>query len=406
MSRSRLRHFRFALAAGLIATGAPSLLPATAETVPALPQLLRIGTSGDYPPFSVERDGTRVGFDVELAERFAREAGLRVEWVSFRWPELAGDVAGDRFDVAMSGVTATPERAVIGYLTRAVATSGPCVLGSATPKRVAVNRGGALERFARKRFDGAEVRAVDGNLLLPELLARGEVDAIVTDRFEIAHFRGRGKGSWPELCEPPVDRKVFWVAPARAGDLGPRLDTWLARNEAQVDAARARWLGASARRSDADHLLDLLARRLALMPAVARAKAARGLAIEDPEREARVLAGARARSRAAGLDAASVESLFRLQIQFGRQVQQRNASERDDAPDLELEQLLRPAIGALGDRIVSALAETAPIPASSLDGADWGPVAVWLDAPERSALRDAVLAVRRASTAPSRDARR
>jgi hypothetical protein len=142
------------------------------------------------------------------------------------------------------------------------------------------------------------------------------------------------------------------------------------------------------------------------MPAVARAKAARGLAIEDPEREARVLAGARARSRAAGLDAASVESLFRLQIQFGRQVQQRNASARDDAPDLELEQLLRPAIGALGDRIVSALAETAPIPASSLDGADWGPVAVWLDAPERSALRDAVLAVRRASTAPSRDARR
>jgi cyclohexadienyl dehydratase len=406
MSRSRLRHFRFALAAGLIATGAPSLLPAAAETVPALPQLLRIGTSGDYPPFSVERDGTRVGFDVELAERFAREAGLRIEWVSFRWPELAGDVAADRFDVAMSGVTATPERAVIGYLTRAVATSGPCVLGSATPKRVAVNRGGALERFARKRFDGAEVRAVDGNLLLPELLARGEVDAIVTDRFEIAHFRGRGKGTWPELCEPPVDRKVFWVSPARAGDLGPRLDTWLARNEAQVDAARARWLGASARRSDADHLLDLLARRLALMPAVARAKAARGLAIEDPEREARVLAGARARSRAAGLDAASVESLFRLQIQFGRQVQQRNASARDDAPDLELEQLLRPAIGALGDRIVSALAETAPIPASSLDGADWGPVAVWLDAPERTALRDAVLAVRRASTAPSRDARR
>jgi len=46
------------------------------------------------------------------------------------------------------------------------------------------------------------------------------------------------------------------------------------------------------------------------------------------------------------------------------------------------------------------------MPASSLDGADWGPVDIWLDAPERSALRDAVLAVRRASTAPSRDDRR
>jgi cyclohexadienyl dehydratase len=406
MSRSRPWRSRLSLAAWLVAASASSLLAATAETVPALPQVLRIGTSGDYPPFSVERDGTRVGFDIELAERFAREAGLRVEWVSFRRPELTGDVAADRFDVAMSGVTATPERAAIGYLTRAVATSGACVLGSTTPKRVAVNRGGALERFARTRFDGAEVRAVDGNLSLPELLARGEVDAIVTDRFEIAHFRGRGKGAWPESCEPPVDRKVFWVAPARAHDLGPRLDAWLARNEAQVDAARARWLGASARRSDADHLLDLLARRLALMPAVARAKAARGLAIEDPEREARVLAGVRARSRAAGLDAASVESLFRVQIQLGKQVQERSASTRDDAPDLELEQALRPAIGALGDRIVSALAAMAPLAAPSLDAGDWGPVDVWLDASERSSLRDALLAVRRAATAPPRDARR
>ncbi len=365
MSRSRLFRSRYALAAWLIATSAPALLPAAAQTVPALPQLLRIGTSGDYPPFSVERDGTRAGFDIELAERFAREAGLRIEWVSFRWPELAADVATDRFDVAMSGVTATPERAVTGYLTRAVATSGPCVLGSSTPKRVAVNRGGALERFARKRFEGAELHAVDGNLSLPELLARGEVDAIVTDRFEIAHFRGRGKSTWPEVCEPPVDRKVFWVAPARAGDLGPRLDTWLARNEAQVDAARARWLGASARRSDADHLLDLVARRLALMPAVARAKAARGLAIEDPEREARVLAGIRARARAAGLDAAIGRvAVPRCRSKFARHVQERDTSARDDAPDLDLEQALRPAIGALGDRIVSALAATAPIPAS------------------------------------------
>jgi cyclohexadienyl dehydratase len=385
-----------------IAAGARSPARTAAEGVPALPQVLRIGTSGDYPPFSVERDGTRVGFDIELAERFAREAGLRIEWATFRWPELADDVAADRFDVAMSGVTFTPERAGTGYLTRALVTSGPCVLGNATPKRVAVNRGGVLERFARQRFRDAELRAVDRNQSLPELLARGEVDAIVTDRFEIAYFRGKREAAWPEACEPPVDRKVFWVAPARAGDLGPRLDAWLARNEAQVDAARVRWLGASARRSDADHLLDLLARRLALMPAVARAKAGRGLAIEDPEREARILAAVRARSRAAGLDAATVESLFRLQIEAGKRVQQRDAAARDAAPELDLELALRPAISALGDRIVSTLAETAPIPASALDGAEWGPVAVWLGGPERAALRDALLAVRRAAAAPSR----
>jgi cyclohexadienyl dehydratase len=366
---------------------------AVAESVPALPKVIRIGTSGDYAPFSVERDGVRAGFDVELAERFASEAGFRIEWVTFRWPALSADVAADRFDVAMSGVTAIPERAGVGYLTRAVATSGPCVLGSAAPKRVAVNRGGALERWARQHFDGAEIRTVDRNQSLPELLARGEVDAIVTDRFEKRHFK---QTEWSERCEAPVDRKVFWVAPARVGDLGPRFDAWLARNEAQVDAARVRWLGASARRTDTDHLLDLIARRLALMPAVARAKAARGLPIEDPEREAKVVAGVRARARAAGLDAATVESLFRLQIELSRRVQQSDAKARDAAPDLDLDRALRPAIGGLGDRIVSALAEQAPISAASLDAADWAPIAVWLSEPERFALRDALLAVRRA----------
>jgi len=142
------------------------------------------------------------------------------------------------------------------------------------------------------------------------------------------------------------------------------------------------------------------------MPAVARAKAGRSLAIEDPEREARILAAVRARSRAAGLDATTVESLFRSQIEVGKHVQQRDTAARDAAPKLDFELALRPAISALGDRIVSALAATAPIPASALDGADWGPVAVWLDGPEQAALRDALLAVRRATGAPPRDPRR
>ncbi|RIK98015.1 MAG: ABC transporter substrate-binding protein, partial [Proteobacteria bacterium] len=267
-----------------------ALAPVAARAQEALPTSLRVGTSGDYAPFSETRGGVTAGFDVELAQRFAREAGFDIEWVTFDWPALAADVAAGRFDVAMSGITWTPERATVGFLTRAVAATGPCWLGASTPKRVGVNRGGALERFARRRFAGAEIHAADDNASVPDLLARGAVDAIVTDRFEIAHWRRAG---WPEHCEPATERKVYWVSPERAGDLGPRLDAWLARNEAFVDALRARWLRASAPRGDADHAIDLVARRLALMPAVARAKAARGLPLVDAAREQKVLDGAR-----------------------------------------------------------------------------------------------------------------
>lgn len=91
---------------------------------------LRIGTSGDYPPFSWPAGGGSsgaplAGFDVELAERLAADQGLVVEWVRFRWPELETRLAAGEMDVAMSGVTWRPWRAVVGWMTRAVAAGGP-----------------------------------------------------------------------------------------------------------------------------------------------------------------------------------------------------------------------------------------------------------------------------------------
>ena len=70
--------------------------------------MLRVGTSGDYAPFSL--DGR--GFDVDVADALAKHLGMRVEWVHFRWPELRSMIDAGRFDVAMSGVTWRPDRAV------------------------------------------------------------------------------------------------------------------------------------------------------------------------------------------------------------------------------------------------------------------------------------------------------
>src|SRR3989442_3137025 len=88
---------------------------------------LRVGTSGDYPPFSLARDGRLEGLDVEIARRFAHDGGRRLELVPFRWPELTRDLAAGRFDLAMSGVTLRPERAVAGVFTRPVAETGAVV---------------------------------------------------------------------------------------------------------------------------------------------------------------------------------------------------------------------------------------------------------------------------------------
>jgi cyclohexadienyl dehydratase len=378
--------------------------PSVRAPHPAPPALatLRIGTSGDYPPFSLRATGEPglapfVGFDVELAERIAADLGLAIEWVPFRWPELEARLAAGEIDVAMGGVTWRPWRDAVGWMTRAVAVGGPCVAGDPAPRRVAVNRGGVLERFARRRFPQARIVALDDNRALGAALAGGRADAVVTDSFERGHI-GLPPGT-PVRCDPPADRKVLWVAPARAEALGPRLDAWIAEHEADLQALRARWLGDPAPRGDVDHLLDLLARRLAYAPSVAAWKRARGLPIEDPAREAALLAAVRAEARSAGLEPEATAALFALQMELGKRLQRAAGDAPPEGPPLDLGAQIRPALEALGARIVAAAARAAPLDPDALDAADWTPVAAWLDAGDRARLRAALLALAPAARA-------
>ena len=337
--------------------------PVEAPSRPAL----RVGTSGDYPPFSLlSEDGggeaahdrpARSGFDIEVANRLASDLGFDVEFRPFDWPELSGAVAAGNFDLAMSGVTWRPGRAAVGWMSRAVAAGGPCVVSAADapdpPRRVAVNRGGILERWTRDRFGAVgggvvEVIAVDDNLSLPGRLERDEVDAFVTDSFEVEHF---GRDSWGWDCEPPLDRKVFWVAPRRTDDLGPAVDRWIQRNEGWLEGRREEWFGHGQGRDELDHLLDLTARRLAFMPAVASWKAARGAPIEDRERERLVLEAAEGSALEFGLDPQPVREWFALQIDLAKVVQRRSAAA---APTLDLDEI-RPALIRLGERQVRSL---------------------------------------------------
>jgi cyclohexadienyl dehydratase len=389
------------LAVGLAcAGGGPArVAPSSAAETQAT---LRVGTSGDYPPFSLRADDGHAvapygGFDVELAERIAADLGLAVEWVPFRWPELEARLAAGEMDVAMSGVTWRPWRAATGWMTRAVASGGPCVAGDATPDRVAVNRGGVLERFARRRFPDAAIVALDDNRALGAALAAGRADAVVTDSFELSHV-GLPAGA-PVRCEPPADRKVIWVAPGAAATLGPRLDEWLGAHEAELQGLRSRWLGGPTPRSDVDHLLDLLARRLAYMPSVAAWKRERGLPVEDRAREAALLDAVRADAVAAGLDAEAAAALFALQIELGRRIQAGAGDAAPEGPPLDLGTTIRPELERLGARIVVAAARVAPLEAGALDAADWTPLTAALDAGERARLRAALLAL-----APAADA--
>ena len=79
---------------------------------------LRVGTSGDYAPFSLRgEDGSMTGFDIEVAKAYAADRGRPVEFVVFRWPELQARLLAGDFDVAMGGITVRGDRLALAPMT-------------------------------------------------------------------------------------------------------------------------------------------------------------------------------------------------------------------------------------------------------------------------------------------------
>lgn len=379
---------------------------------------LRIGTSGDYPPFSFRNSaGEVVGLDVDVAREFARDSGRPLELVPFRWPDLARDLAADRFDLVMSGVTIRPERLVLGTFTRPIITTGAVIVTrraiATKPEdlnrialRIAVNRGGHLERLTRQRFPRAAIEAIADNQALFGLLESASVDAIVVDALEADYMPGTVR-----IGPLTKDRKAYL---GRDPALVARLDAWLRAHEADRHLAevRMRWLGEqraeprTAFVSDMEALLTLLDVRFALMPLVAAAKERRGRAVVDGGQEARVLGSAAEAAARHGVDSEGIAALFAESMRAGRQVQERflasPVEQRPQVDALDLDVELRPALAKLTEPIVARAADVAGVP-DALAGTSPEALAGFLDeaVPRESRVRVAneIVALRRTPSA-------
>ncbi|MBN1207344.1 MAG: transporter substrate-binding domain-containing protein [Myxococcaceae bacterium] len=385
-SHQRLSHgLALTLMLGVVAACASG--PTHAPSRPAL----RVGTSGDYPPFSDWRQERPSGFSVALVGAFAADQGLEPSWVRFRWPELVADLGAGKFELASSGITVRPERSVAGRFSVPVLRNGAVLLlrrpsqapplasgypqdmGTALAElraidrpelRVAVNRGGHLERVARALFHQAQVQAIPDNAGVRQALASGQVDAALSNNLE-APLWAEGLSGIELLGPLTRDVVALYVRPDRP-ELAAQLDAWLMAQEenGRLPELRARYLGPGAGGPTAQPVQALLAataERLALMPWVAAAKQRSGKPVEDTAQETRVLAAFRAEVRKATPPGetppsdAVLDAFFQAQMDAAKRVQQRTPVEAG-APTFSLETQLRPAVARITARMATLVA--------------------------------------------------
>jgi cyclohexadienyl dehydratase len=364
---------------------------------PAPQAVLRVGTSGDYPPFSDWKQERPSGFSVALVEAFAAEHGLEPTWVRFRWPELSADFSAGKFDLAASGITVRPERSVLGRYTVPVVRNGAVLLlrrprwapppASASSRtelshaltevraldqpalRVAVNRGGHLERVARSLFHQAQVTAIPDNAAVREALATGQVDAALTNTLEGPRW-AEGLEGIEHLGPLTRDVVALYVRPDQP-QLAAQLDAWLMAQEESgaLGRLRARYLGPGAAGATArpvEALLAATAERLALMPLVAAAKQRAGMLVEDLSQEARVREAFRAsvREAAAALNVApppdeALDAFTQAQMEAAKALQ-RSAPLEAGGPGFSLEHELRPAVARVSAKMAALVVRLPP----------------------------------------------
>ena len=237
-----------------------ALGPAEASVLSDILQrgFLRVGTTGDYPPFTQRVATGYSGFDIDLAESLGDSLGVRVEFEPTSWRSLADDFKAGKFDVAMGGISVSLDRAKLGFFTAPYLREGKTPIARCADKAkfatlaeidepgvtVLVNPGGGNEKFDRAHLHAAGIAVHPDNTTIFDALAKGEGDLMITDASETRYQQKLHPGV---LCaihpEAPFDfgEKAYWAPydPALDGFL----DQWLhmIRENGTYAAIYAKW---------------------------------------------------------------------------------------------------------------------------------------------------------------------
>ncbi len=204
--------------------------------------MLRVGTTGDYKPFSFRNpDGSYTGADIDMARRLAAKIGVKVEFVPTVWAQMMPDFLAQKFDIAMGGVTNLPPRLAKGPFAHTVYVDGKRPIARCADRdrftsvaainqpsvRAVVNPGASNEEFARANFPQAKLTVHQDNATVFDEIVAGRADVMVTDGIEVDHQAFIHKELCPTNVPAPFTRleKAYWLQPDK--DLLALTNDWL-----------------------------------------------------------------------------------------------------------------------------------------------------------------------------------
>jgi len=164
-----------------------------------------LGAKNPYAPYAYLDPHTRKpsGLYLELFERVASEAGLKVEWVETTWGTMVADQQTGRFQVMAAPVFRTIPRALAVTFTRPISDFGLSAVVRSDderfqklddfghgPVRIAVTQGEVGYEFATHHLPQAKLnvfRTGDIGLAMTDVI-EGRADAAIADSWTVSQF--------------------------------------------------------------------------------------------------------------------------------------------------------------------------------------------------------------------------
>ncbi len=178
-------------------------------------KILRVGTTGDYAPFSfrpdsVDNSAQFSGIDIDLAKNLAAALGAEIQWVHTSWPTLMPDLNEGLYDIGMSGISINLQRQQSAYFSDAYQSGGKSPLIRCADKskyaslsnidrggtRVIVNPGGTNYKFAMANIHKAKIQLHNDNRSIFDEIVNNNADVMITDQIEVQLQVAKH----PELC--------------------------------------------------------------------------------------------------------------------------------------------------------------------------------------------------------------
>lgn len=208
---------------------------------------LRIGTSADYPPWSsIDTNGAIVGFDKDVGDAVCKRIGANCTWQNQAYEGLLPGLVVGKFDLVISGISITAERAKKVDFTSAYAdapNSVAVLAGSPIAesksredlenalqgKTIGVQTGTTHEAVVRKHMGDATVQVYDRTDQLADDLRAGRIDAGLMER-----------SAWESLFKnstPPLAYAGQLLSSADYSEFGKGQAIVLAKNKAELKAS-------------------------------------------------------------------------------------------------------------------------------------------------------------------------